>query len=120
MVRKPFQPVQRLRPGADAAFRLVHGRAVMIEADPHCQPVSMLQHERLQCLLEPPHRPHRVGQDQHIEAALQRRAHHRHHVPVHEGLAAGEADLARAERLRLVEIGFGFGEAQIDERVVGR
>jgi hypothetical protein len=48
--------------------------------------------------LEAAHRPHGVGEDQHLEAAGERGVEHGDHVRVHERLAAGEADLARAER----------------------
>jgi hypothetical protein len=69
---------------------------------------------------EPAHRAHGVGEHQHLEPAGEGGAKHRHHVAVHEGLAAGEADLARSHSRRLVEISLGLGDGQIDERVVGR
>jgi hypothetical protein len=51
------------------------------------------------------HRLHGVGQHQHLEAPVEGVPHHPRDVRVHERLAAGEADLARAQpqRLDLVE-----------------
>ena len=117
---EPFQAVQRLRPGSGSPLRLVEVLVMMVEADPHDDPIAMLGADRGELSLEPPHRPHRVGEDEQIEAAVERRAHHRDHVGIHERLAAGESDHPRAQSGRLGEIGFGLGEGQIDEPVVGR
>ena len=114
---EPAQAVQRLGPAAGTALGLVHRRAMMVEADPHRQPLAGKRQQRR---LEAPHRPHRVGQDQRLEAPLQRRGDHCGSVAVHERLAAGEADLAGAERRRLVQIGQDLRQSRIDERVVGR
>jgi hypothetical protein len=68
------------------------------------------------------HRLHGVGQDQDLEAAYESVLGHRQHVGVEEGLASGEADLARpqSEPQRSRREGAGFGGGDIDEPVVGR
>ena len=92
----------------------------MVEADAHGELRAEFGAERVEPVVEAPHRAHRIGQHEHFEAAPQRRAHHRQHVGVHERFAAGEADLARAHRGGFVEEGVDFGQRQVDEGIVGR
>ena len=77
-----------------AALGLVRAAAVIVEADPHHDPLAMGGGD-----LRSAASKRRIGRialvRTRLEAARQRCAHHRDHVPVHERLAAGEADDAR-------------------------
>ena len=68
------------------------------------------------------HRPHRVGEDDHVEATRQRVVDHLDQIRIHERLAAGETDELGRERAiaDLVEIASGFGRGQVLETIVLR
>ena len=91
----------------------------MVEADTERQ---ALARQRSHLCLEAPHRPHRVGQHQHLEAPRLRQRDHRREITVHEGFAAGKADLAHRQAItgNLVEILGQVSERQIGQRIVGR
>ena len=65
----------------------------------------------------PLHRPHRVGEHEHAIAALERGRDHARGVGVHEGLAAGEADLlqVRMPLCRLVQEAVELGTGEMDQ-----
>ena len=78
--------------------------------------------QRDQRRLVPPHRLHRIGQDQRLEAAPERIVQHGEHVRIHERLAPGEADLVCAHPVDfdLVEEAGDVLRRDIDQRIVGR
>ena len=120
LLRQPAAAVDRLDPAIGAAFRLMNCLGVVIEADPHRQPFAKLGAQRRELVCEPPHRPHRIGEYQHREAAPQGRTHHRDHIGVHERLTAGKADFARAEVFGLVKISVDLGQRHVNQGIVGR
>ena len=95
---------------------------VVIEADAKHEIAAMRLVEARQALADvrPQHRLHGVGQEQDLEAALERVAQHGDDVGIHERLAAGEADLAHGPLpvLDLIEIGDRLGAGDVGEAVV--
>jgi hypothetical protein len=89
----------------------VHHLAVVVEADPQRQPSAVLVSKAQQRGFEPAHRPHSVRQHQGLEAAAEAQADDVHDLPVHERLAAGQADLAHRQAILrdLVQIGRDLG-----------
>ena len=106
LARQPFESIEGRLPGVGAALLLVQLARVVVERDAQRQPFpeTPLQFEQLR--LQALHRPHRVGQHQHAEAAREACLEHGEHVRVHERLAAGEADLLGRQAVArdLVEI----------------
>ena len=80
----------------------------------------MLGLDRQQVIGPDHHRAHGVGQHQGAKPAGQRVFEHGHDIRVHEGLAAGEPDLRRAQLFRfdLIQIAGDFGGGNIDEPIV--
>jgi len=118
--RQPAQAVHRRIPAARPAFGLVDRLAVVIEADAQGQPVAVLLAQGQQRGLVAAHGLHRIGQHERFEPAVERLAEHLEHAGVHEGFAAGKADLARAHGGRFAQEPHRIGGRQIDQRIVGR
>ena len=68
---QPDQAVERLVPGVGSPFLLVQLLSVMVETDAHHDLARPGLGDLAQGFLEPPHRPHRVGQHEQLEPALQ-------------------------------------------------
>jgi hypothetical protein len=113
-------PVERSGP----ALGVVQRGGIVIEADPQGKPAAVTGIQGDQRLADPRphHRLHGVGQHQHLEAPVEGIRHHARDVRVHERLAAGEADLARAQpqRLDLVEQTCGVSGREIAQTIVLR
>ena len=96
----------------------------MIERDAQGQPVAEAVTQPDQAFLHAGahHRAHGIGQDQHRMPGLERQARHLDHLGIHEGLAAGEADLGHrpAPLAQLGEVAGHILRRQVDQRVIGR
>ena len=95
---------------------------MVIQGNPDRQTISVGFPQRQQVRPQAPHRRHRVGQDQSVQAARQNIAQHRDHVGVHERLPPGEADQARGQGIpgNLVQIVPHLRQGQIGQTVVAR